>query len=65
MLVKLVVDVAVAVEVDASAHANGTIGVVVRAEVGCNAEGLGGLPEKGRDGGGKGGGDAAMKLRPV
>ena len=59
------VDMAVAVEVDASACANRTIGVVISAEVGCNAEGLGGLPEKGRDGGGKGGGDAAMKSHPV
>ena len=54
-----------AVDIEASACANVTVGVVVRAELGFNAEGLEGLPDKGKDGRGNGGGVAAMKTRPV
>ena len=59
------IDVVVAVEVKASAHANRAVGVVVKVEVGFNAVGLRGVPDKGRDSRGKGGGVAAMKLRLV
>ena len=59
------IDVVVAVEVEALADANGAAGVVIKVEVGFNAVGLRGVPDKGRDGGGKGGGVAAMKLRLV
>ena len=54
-----------AVDIEASACADVTVGVVVRAELGFNAEGLEGLPDKGGDGRGNGGGVAAMKTHPV